>query len=68
MPNSTSQPDLTLLSVTDKLQLIEELWASLDADAGQFALPEWHRHEIDRRLDALDKGLSQGSKWDAVTQ
>ena len=53
--------DLQALPVADRLRLIEDLWDSIAADA--LPLPGWHRHEIDRRLDALDSASSVGVPW-----
>ena len=58
--------DLALLPVDDRLRLIEEIWDSLDIVAEDLPLPEWHREEIDMRLDALDQGVSVGTPWDEV--
>ena len=52
----TQRPDLAelrALPVADRLELIEQLWDSIAADTEALPLP---RAEIDRRLDALDKG------------
>ena len=29
-------------------------------------MPDWHRDEIDTRLDSLDHGTSVGAPWDEV--
>jgi putative addiction module component (TIGR02574 family) len=47
-------------------KLIEDLWDSIAIDADSLPLPDWHRDEIDRRLDALDKGVSVGAPWEEV--
>lgn len=65
---STSTNDLTKLPVADRLRLIEELWDSLDADIEELPIPDCHREELDRRLDALDDGTSVGAPWDEVRQ
>jgi len=65
----TQRPDpaeLRALPVADRLELIEQLWDSIAADAEALPLPDWHRAEIDRRLDALDKGESVGAPWEEV--
>jgi putative addiction module component (TIGR02574 family) len=33
----------------ERLQLVEDIWDSLAADAGQIPVPEWHKRELDRR-------------------
>ena len=42
------------LPVEERLELIEEIWDSLAADADQVPVAEWHRRELERRLQNLD--------------
>jgi putative addiction module component (TIGR02574 family) len=58
--------ELRDLPVAERLKLIEELWDSIDAESGSLPLPDWHRAEIDRRLDALDTGAAVGATWEEV--
>ena len=58
--------ELRALPLAERLKLIEDLWDSIDADGDSLPLPEWHRAEIDRRLEALDSGASVGASWDDV--
>lgn len=60
--------DLLALPVADRLKLIESLWDSIDADTTALPLPDWHRDEIDRRLEALDAGTSVGAPWSEVRE
>jgi putative addiction module component (TIGR02574 family) len=57
----TDPTELRALLVTQRLKLIEDLWDSVEADTDALPLPDWHREEIDRRLDALDVGASIGA-------
>jgi putative addiction module component (TIGR02574 family) len=58
----SSAGDLHALPVADRLKLIEDLWDSIEAEASdRLPLPDWHRNEIDRRLDSLDGGSSIGA-------
>jgi putative addiction module component (TIGR02574 family) len=57
--------ELRDLPVAERLKLIEDLWDSIDAEAEGLPLPDWHRAEIDHRLDALDAG-AVGSPWEQV--
>jgi putative addiction module component (TIGR02574 family) len=58
---------LNALPVADRLKLIEDLWDSIEAEtADTLPLPDWHRKEIDRRLDSLDAGTSVGTSWAEV--
>jgi putative addiction module component (TIGR02574 family) len=62
----TTTTELTKLPVAERLRLIEELWDSLDAEIDALPIPDWHRAELDKRLDALDNGTSVGAPWDEV--
>ncbi|MFN2420043.1 MAG: addiction module protein [Gemmatimonadota bacterium] len=42
--------EILRLPADQRLELIEEIWDSLAADAGKIPVPEWHRRELDRRL------------------
>jgi putative addiction module component (TIGR02574 family) len=58
--------DLRALPLSERLQLIEDLWDSIDADSETLPVPDWHRGEIDRRLESLDSGTSIGASWPEV--
>jgi putative addiction module component (TIGR02574 family) len=58
--------ELRALTVDERLKLIEELWDSIDATSEALPLPDWHRTEIDRRIDGLNTGTSIGSEWEEV--
>jgi putative addiction module component (TIGR02574 family) len=47
---------LRALPLDERLKLIEDLWDSIAIDADSLPLPDWHRDEIDRRLDASTRG------------
>lgn len=59
--------DIGHLNLDQKLELIEELWESLDARERD-AIPLTHeqREELDRRLDALEKKGLTGLTPDEV--
>ncbi|HEY2784508.1 MAG TPA: addiction module protein [Fimbriiglobus sp.] len=57
---------LDKLSVTDRLELMDQLWLSLDADAGKNDIPEWHVHEIERRLADADANPEAVITWAEV--
>jgi putative addiction module component (TIGR02574 family) len=52
--------ELTALSVSDRLDLMDEIWASLASSAEAIALPDWHIAEIKKRLAALDADGNRG--------
>jgi putative addiction module component (TIGR02574 family) len=58
--------DLSALSPSDKLELIDELWVSLGP--GAFELTQEQRQELDRRLDRLDREAPSGASWASVRE
>ena len=47
-----------------RLQLIGEIWDSLSTEVAP--IPESHRQELDRRLDAADSDPTASQPWDVV--
>jgi putative addiction module component (TIGR02574 family) len=45
--------DLHRLSVSQRLELMDEIWASLAPETDAVPLPDWHVAEIQRRLAAF---------------
>lgn len=57
---------LRRLSVSERLQLVADLWDSIAADAPDAALPldEGLAAELDRRWAAYERDRSQAQSWD----
>ncbi len=55
--------ELRALSVEDRLQLLEDVWTSLDEERDRLPIPKWHEEELDRRLRDLEQNGSQGMEW-----
>lgn len=69
MSNVASIPkaeDLIQLSVSERLELMDEIWASLEPAADALPLPEWHVAEIRRRLAAFAADGNPGRTADEV--
>jgi len=54
------------LDVDDRLALVEEIWASICADAERFPLSESQRAELDRRVADDDAFPDDVVPWDEV--
>jgi putative addiction module component (TIGR02574 family) len=42
-------PDLSKLSVAERLELMDKIWESLSSNPDAISLPDWHVAEIARR-------------------
>lgn len=58
--------DIHKLAPTERLQLIAELWESLRQVPDAVPISPAQRAELDRRLDALDRGEVDLVSWDEV--
>jgi putative addiction module component (TIGR02574 family) len=61
-----AKPALNVGALTpeEKLELIDDLWASISAD--DLPLTPEHQAELDRRLDRLDREGPVGTPWESV--
>jgi putative addiction module component (TIGR02574 family) len=59
--------ELKKLSVEERLQLLEDVWTSLDEDHPHpMPMPKWHEEELDRRLKAFEENPGAGEPWEEV--
>jgi len=58
--------DFSKLSFTERLQLVEDLWDSLEPEQDAIPIPDWHREELDRRLKAYRQHPEAGAPWEEV--
>lgn len=56
------------LSVAERILLVEEIWDSIAAEAQEVEVPQAHKDELDRRLEAYRQDPKAGSSWDEVKQ
>jgi putative addiction module component (TIGR02574 family) len=66
MSPSDSGFDIQQLSSLEKLDLIGQLWDSLPDSPPMLPMPEWHRQELERRLDNADAAPDTASSWEEV--
>lgn len=57
---------LNQMSVTEKLEAISLIWASLATNPDNIPVPDWQRDELKRRGERLDSGEAKTSDWDEV--
>ena len=56
--------ELRGLSVEDRLQLLEDVWTSLDEEHRQLPVPQWQEEELGLRLKAFEENGSRGMPWE----
>jgi putative addiction module component (TIGR02574 family) len=67
---SQAQPNLAdeilkaELTVSQRLDLISQLWDSIPDSLEALPVPEWHKEELDRRLQDADANPEVGIPWE----
>ena len=58
--------EIRKLSVSERIQLVEDIWDSIAADAETLPLTEEQRAELDRRLADAEANPGVGTSWSEV--
>jgi putative addiction module component (TIGR02574 family) len=58
--------DFNELSVSERIQLVEDLWDSVAAENPPLPLSEDEIAELNRRLDELERNPESGIPWEQV--
>jgi hypothetical protein len=58
-----TSPDISKLSVAEKLLLMERPWGVLRTQADSSIVPAWHQDVLAERLQNLDNGSESISSW-----
>ena len=61
-----SQHDIEMLTVEERLELIERVWDSLTVTQDDIPLTNSQRAELDRRIDELEEKGPIGIPWEQV--
>jgi putative addiction module component (TIGR02574 family) len=63
---TTLRDQILQMSVEDRLELIDEIWRSLDAGIDGLPLTEEQKRELDRRLALLDADPGRTKPWEQI--
>jgi len=63
-----AKKDILDLSVSERIQLVQDIWDSIAQIPDKVSLTEEEKEEIDRRLDAYHKNPNAGSPWSIVQE
>jgi putative addiction module component (TIGR02574 family) len=56
------------LTLAEKIQLVEDLWDSIAAEAEGLPLPDWQKAELDRRAAEYLRDPALASSWEDAKQ
>lgn len=58
-----AKADILHLSVSERIQLVEDIWDSIAEVPEAIALTEAQKEELDRRIEAYHRNPADGSPW-----
>ena len=61
-----AKADVLSLSVTERIQLVEDIWDTIAEVPEKVGLSDEQKAELDRRLDAYHQNPDEGSPWGMV--
>jgi putative addiction module component (TIGR02574 family) len=66
--NALAKAGLLDLSVSERIQLVEDLWDSIAEVPEEVPLSDAQKAELDQRLEAYRQNPHEGSPWEAVQE
>ncbi len=54
------------MPIQQKIQLVEDVWDSIAKIPENVGIPQWHKQELETRLQAYHQNPKEGSSWDDV--
>jgi len=63
-----TKADVLNLSVTERIQLVEDIWDSIAEVPEQVTLTDAQKAELDHRLEAYHRNPNEGSPWSVVKE
>lgn len=65
---ATPLAEITQLSTTERIQLVEDIWDTIATNPEGVGLSEAQTQELDRRLAAYHQNPQTGASWQEVQQ
>ena len=57
---------LEKMAVSEKLQIMEELWSDLCCNQDQIPIPDWHKDLLDKREKLVKQGKATFVDWESA--
>lgn len=58
-----SASDIASMPIDERIQLVGDIWNSIAELPESVSVPEWHKEELEKRLDACRADPTEGSPW-----
>jgi len=58
--------EINQLNLSEKIRLVEDVWNSIAENQENLPMPDWHKHELDKRLQTYQSGDAQLIDWNTI--
>ena len=58
--------EIAEMPIQQRIQLVEDIWDSIAEIPEAVQIPEWHKKELEKRLEAYHANPDEGSPWQEV--
>jgi putative addiction module component (TIGR02574 family) len=58
--------EIAEMPILQRIQLVEDIWDSIAEAPEAVQIPEWHKQELEKRLEAYHANPDEGSPWHEV--
>jgi putative addiction module component (TIGR02574 family) len=63
---SITASEIAEMPIQQRIQLVEDIWDSIAEMPESVEIPQWHKKELEKRLDAYHANPTEGSPWKDV--
>lgn len=61
-------PPIREMTPSQRVELMEALWAEMSRNPAEVPVPDWHRRELEKRAAALAKGEDEYIDWEIAKE
>lgn len=63
-----SASEIAEMPIDERIQLVEDIWDSIAESPEAVSVPEWHKEELEKRLDAYHATPTEQTPWSEVRE
>ncbi len=63
---NTQVAEIFELSVAERIQIVEDIWDSINNAPGELPLSEAEKSELDKRLESYRQNQNEGIEWETL--
>lgn len=65
---ATQVAEILELSISERLQIVEDIWDSIASDSKDLYISDELKRELDRRMEAYEKNPNAGITWEELDE